>query len=106
MKTMKTKQVLAVMITSLFLLYGCSINDYSVEGSELASKSSSLSKSASESHGSSEIHRAYPKEEAEVLATFVDIATNITLGAGHGADSEYMDQLISCLLYTSPSPRD
>ena len=91
---MKTKQVLAVMITSLFLIYGCSNNDYSVEGSELASKSSSLSKSASESHGSSEIHRAYPKEEAEVLATFGAIATNITLGAGLGTDTEFMNQLI------------
>lgn len=102
---MKTKQVLAVMITSLFLLYGCSNNNYSVEGSALASKSASLSKSASESHGSSEIHRTYPKEEAEVLATFVDIATNITLGAGKGygtksdgtvdVPNEFIDQLIS-----------
>ena len=94
MKAMKTKQVLAVMITSLFLLYGCLNNDYSVDGSELASISSSLSKSASESHGSSEIHRAYPKEEAEVLATFGAIAKNITLGAGLGADTEFMNQLI------------
>ncbi|MGZ2371582.1 nuclear transport factor 2 family protein [Ancylomarina sp. YFZ004] len=88
------------MITSLFLLYGCSDNEDSVEGLELASKSSSLTKSASESHGSSEIHRAYPKEEAEVLATFGAIATNITLGAGLGYGTEsdpnvFMDQLIS-----------
>ena len=84
---MKTKQVLTVMITSLFLLYGCSNNEVSVEESALAYK-------ASESQGSSEIHRAYPKEEAEVLATFGAIAKNITLGAGLGADTEFMNQLI------------
>ena len=53
---MKTKQVLTVMITSLFLLYGCSNNEGSVEEPALASK-------ASESHGSSEIHREYPKDK-------------------------------------------
>jgi hypothetical protein len=89
---MKTKQVLAVMITSLFLLYGCSNNEDSVEESAFASK-------ASESHGTSEIHRVYPKEQAEVLATFGAIAESITLGAGKGYDSEYMDQLISFHAY-------
>ena len=89
---MKTKQVLAVMITSLFLLYGCSNNEASVEESTLASK-------ASESHGSSEIHRVYPKEQAEVLATFGAIAQSIKDGAGLGAESEYMDQLISFHAY-------
>ncbi|MDX2443984.1 MAG: nuclear transport factor 2 family protein [Bacteroidales bacterium] len=95
---MKTKRVLAVMITSLFLLYGCSNSDESMEG--LASK-------ASESRGSSEIHREYPKEKREVLATFGAIATNITLGAGEGYGigsdpynpNEYMDQLISFHAY-------
>jgi len=85
---MKTKLVLSVMITSLFLFYGCSNNADSVAESELASK-------ASEYRGSSEIHRAYPKEEAEVLATFGAIATSITNGAGLGLDTDFMDQLIS-----------
>ncbi len=90
---MKTKLVLTVMLTSLFLLYGCSNNDDSVEG--LASKAS-LSKSKSRWRGSSEIHREYPKEKREVLATFGAIATSITNGAGIWIpDGEYMDQLIS-----------
>jgi hypothetical protein len=92
---MKIKQVLAVKITSLLLLYGCSNNQDSVEESGLSSKDSSISKSAPESKGSSVINQEYPDAQAEVLATFVDIATNITLGAGQGADSGYMDQLIS-----------
>jgi ketosteroid isomerase-like protein len=96
---MKTKQILAVMITSLFLLYGCSKNDYSVEGLELASKSSSLSKSASESHGSSVIHQEYLQAQQEVLATFGAIAESITLGAGLGPDTEFMNDLISFHAY-------
>jgi len=95
---MKTKQVLAVMITSLFLLYGCSNNEDSVEESALASK-------ASESKGSSVINQEYPDAKEEVLATFVDIATNITLGAGNGGGEGFpkpninMDQLISFHAY-------
>jgi len=94
---MKTKQVLAVIITSLFLLYGCSNNQDSVEESGLASKGSTLAKTE---HGSV-INQEYPDAKAEVYATFGAIATNITLGAGlgygFGSDepNEYMDQLIS-----------
>jgi hypothetical protein len=94
---MKTKQVLAVMITSLFLLYGCSNNDDSVEG--LASKGSSLSKSAPESKGSSVTNQTYPQAQAEVLETFGAIAQSITAGAGNGSDGIYMDQLISYHAY-------
>jgi len=89
---MKTKQVLAVMITSLFLLYGCSNNKDSVEESVLASK-------ASESKGSSVINQEYLQAQAEVLATFGAIAQSITNGAGHGYDGAYMDQLISFHAY-------
>ena len=98
---MKTKHVLAVMITSFLLLAGCSSDDANVQESESASKR------ASRSNGSSEIHREYPKEKREVLATFGAIATNITLGAGEGYGigsdpydpNEYMDQLISFHAY-------
>jgi len=84
---MKTKLVLAVMITSFFLLNGCSNND-SVEESEMASKSKNDG-----SKGSSEIHRAYPKEEAEVLATFGAIGASIMENSGTGYEN--MDELIS-----------
>jgi len=94
---MRTKLVLTVMITSLFLLYGCSNNEDSVEESALASKAS-LSKS-------SVIDQTYPQAQAEVLETFMAIATSITKGAGlgygDGSDdpNEYMDQLISFHAY-------
>jgi len=88
---MKTKRVLAVMITSLFLLYGCSNNGESIEESVVASKR----------HGSkgSVINQTYPKAQAEVLETFGAIGATITAGAGTGYDSEYMDQLISFHAY-------
>ena len=92
---MKTKLVLTVILTSFFLLYGCSNNEDNVEESASASKSTTLTKSQDASKNASGIHRAYPKEQAEVLATFGAIATSITNGAGLGADEEYMDQLIS-----------
>ncbi|MCK4562471.1 MAG: nuclear transport factor 2 family protein, partial [Flavobacteriaceae bacterium] len=92
---MKTKLVLTMILASFLLLTGCSNNDGNVKQSEALSKSSSASKS------SSVTNQTYPEAQAEVLATFVDIATNITLGAGlgygFGSDdpNEYMDQLIS-----------
>ena len=82
---MKTKQVLAVMITSLFLLYGCSNSDKSMEG--LASEESASKNSV--------INQEYPDAKAAVLATFGAIGASITAGAGLGANTEYMDQLIS-----------
>ena len=94
---MKTKLVLAVMITSLFFLYGCSNNDDIVEG--LDYNGTSLSKHSSRSRGSSEIHRKYPREQAEVMETFGAIATSITNGAGKGYYGEFMDQLISFHAY-------
>jgi len=56
---MKMKHLLVVMITSFFLLYGCSNNGDSVEESALASKSKNDG-----SKGSGVINRSYPKEEA------------------------------------------
>jgi len=88
---MKIKHVLVVMITSFFLLYGCSNND-SVEESESAFKST-------KSGGSSEIHREYPKEEKEVMETFGAIGATISDGAGSGYCSDYMNQLISFHAY-------
>ena len=85
---MKAKRVLAVMISSLFLLYGCTNSEDSVEESALTSNKF-------ESNGSSEINREYPKEEAEVLATFGAIAHSIINGAGEGYSEVFMDQLIS-----------
>jgi len=45
------------------------------------------------------INQAYPQAKAEVLATFGAIAESIILGAGHGKDGPYMDQLISFHAY-------
>ena len=96
---MKTKQVLSVMITSLFLLCGCSNNEGSVEESGLASENSTLSKTEYGSKGSSVTNQEYKQAQAAVIETFGAIATSITLGAGHGYDGEYMDQLISFHAY-------
>ena len=88
---MKTKQVLTVMITSLFLLYGCSNNNDGVEESALASEASASK--------SSVIDQTYPQAQAEVLETFGAIATSITNGAGKGYYGKFMDQLISFHAY-------
>ena len=88
---MKTKLLLTVILTSFIFLTGCS-ND-SIE------EPVALSKRSSNSGGSSEIHRVYPKEEAEVLATFGAIGTSIVNGAGQGYDGPYMDELISFHAY-------
>jgi hypothetical protein len=95
---MKTKHVLAVMITSFFILYGCSNNEDNVEKSKLASNGSSLSKSASGSK-SSVTDQTYSQAQAEVLETFGAIAQSIKDGAGNGHDGIYMDQLISFHAY-------
>ena len=88
---MKTKQVLVVMISFLFLLYGCSNTDDSVEESEFASKKSESKNSV--------INQTYPQAQAAVLETFMAIATSITNGAGKGYYGEFMDQLISFHAY-------
>jgi hypothetical protein len=78
---MKTKKVLlTVVIASFFLLSGCSKDDDNLQELDL------LTKSASASHGSSEIHRAYPKEVAEVLATFGAIGASIMANNEQGLD--------------------
>jgi hypothetical protein len=43
--------------------------------------------------------QTYPQAQAEVAETFMAIAESITMGAGHGADGPYMDQLISFHAY-------
>ena len=52
-----------------------------------------------ESKGNSVINQTYPQAQAEVAETFMAIAGSIIAGAGMGADSEYMDQLISFHAY-------
>lgn len=88
---MKTKQVLAVMITSLFLLYGCSSNEDNNQESGLASKSSTLSKTEYGSKGSSAINQEYLQAQQEVKETFGAIAQSIIDGD--------MDKLISFHAY-------
>jgi len=43
--------------------------------------------------------QTYPQAQREVAETFMAIAESITMGAGHGADGPYMDQLISFHAY-------
>ena len=43
--------------------------------------------------------QTYPEAQAEVLETFMAIAGSIVAGAGHGAYSGYMNQLISFHAY-------
>ena len=43
--------------------------------------------------------QTYPQAQAEIEKTFGAIAESIILGAGKGADSEYMDRLISFHAY-------
>jgi len=88
---MKTKRVLAVMISFLFLLYGCSNTDDNVEESEFASKRQESKNSV--------INQTYPQAQAEVLETFGAIAASIINGAGYGKNGPYMDQLISFHAY-------
>ncbi|MGB5292433.1 MAG: hypothetical protein WBN41_13405, partial [Lysobacterales bacterium] len=52
-----------------------------------------------ESDKNSVIDQAYLQAQAEVLETFGAIAGTIIAGAGHGYDSEFMDQLISFHAY-------
>jgi len=55
---------------------------------------------ASEKSGNNSVtDQAYIQAQAEVLETFVAIAGSIIAGAGHGYDSEFMDQLISFHAY-------
>ncbi len=88
---MKTKHVLTVMITSLFLLYGCSNSVGTIEESALIAKRSTSS--------SSVIDQTYPKAQAEVIETFQAIGASITNGAGKGYYGIFMDQLISFHAY-------
>ena len=94
---MKTKKVLAVMITFLFLTYGCSDNEDKLEESALDSKTS-LSQGEPGTNGSV-IDQTYPQAQAEVIETFMEIGGAITQGAGQGPNSEFMDQLISYHAY-------
>ena len=95
---MKTKQVLTVMMTSLFLIYGCSNNQDSNSDSELVSKGLT-SKSSDTAKGSSVINQEYAQAQAEVMETFMAIRQSIMDGAGLGKYTENMDQLISFHAY-------
>jgi hypothetical protein len=52
-----------------------------------------------QSNKNSVIDQTYPQAQAEVLETFMAIRQSIIDGAGRGAFSEYMDQLISFHAY-------
>lgn len=96
---MKTRLVFIAILISLFYLQGCSNNDENTQESEMSSKASSLSNVSNRSSNSSSYLQTYPQAQAEVLETFSAIAESITAGAGHGYNSEYMDQLISYHAY-------
>ena len=83
---MKTNFKIAFMIIFAIFISACDKDDDNAQESDMTSQGSLLTKSASESHGSSEIHRAYPKEEAEVLATFGAIGASIMANNEQGLD--------------------
>ncbi|MBT8253132.1 MAG: SnoaL-like domain-containing protein [Flavobacteriaceae bacterium] len=93
---MKTKLVLMVILTSFFIFVGCSDNEDDVQESGLVTN---LSKSSTNFEKSSAIDNQFPQAQDEVLKTFGAIAQSITAGAGNGANSMYMDQLISFHAY-------
>lgn len=97
---MKTRHVLlAVVLTSFFILSGCSKDEGSAEESGKTSQNELLTKSASSANNSAAISNEYQQAQQEVLETFGAIAQAITNGAGKGYDSEYMDQLIAFHAY-------
>ncbi len=83
---MKTNLKIAFMIIFAIMISACDKDDDNAQESDMTSQGSLLTKSASEYHGSSEIHRAYPKEEAEVLATFGAIGASIMANDEQGLD--------------------
>ncbi len=96
---MKTNLKIAFMIIFAIFISACDKDDDNVQESEMTTQGSSLTKSASSSKSSSSISNDFPQAQQEVLETFGAIAESITLGAGHGYDGEYMDQLISFHAY-------
>ena len=79
---MKTRLVLTVILTSFLILAGCSDDD-SVQIDQIPDL----------------INPTFPVEQQEVMETFGAIAQSITAGAGNGANSTDMDQLISFHAY-------
>lgn len=96
---MKARLVLTAILTSALFIYACSNNQEEIQDGGMASQDTSKSMSSSKSKNSSVISQMYPEAQAEVLETFGAIGAIITEGAGMGADSEYMDQLISYHAY-------
>jgi len=76
-------KAIGLLLVSFFVLCVSTTNVVASEGSDK----------------NSVIDQTYPQAQAEVLATFGAIAESIILGAGHGYDGEYMDQLISFHAY-------
>ena len=61
--------------------------------------SSTIVVASEKSDRNSVIDQTYPEAQAEIEETFGAIAESIVLGAGKGADSKYMDRLISFHAY-------
>lgn len=80
---MKTRLVLAVILTSFVLFTGCSDDDDSTQTETIPDL----------------INPTFPEEQQEVMETFGAIGQAITAGAGNGANSMEMDQLISYHAY-------
>ena len=96
---MKTNLKIAFMIIFAISISACDKADDNVQESGMTPQGSSLTKSASSSNSSSVINQTYAQAQQEVIETFMAIAESITLGAGHGYNGEYMDQLISFHAY-------
>lgn len=89
---MKTRLVLTVILTSFFLLSGCSTNDDNVQESELVTLDLSSSKSSKGSKGSSVTSQTFPHAQQEVLETWEAIVQSVKEGD--------LDKLISFHAYS------
>jgi len=95
---MKTILKFAVIMIFALFITACS-DDNQTTSSEPEDKIGTQLALKSNSNGASAINQEYAQAQAEVLETFGAIAKSITDGAGHGYNSEYMDQLISFHAY-------
>lgn len=83
--------LVAVFLTSFFLLVGCSPNDDSAGSLDLVSQGSSSLQSASESRASSVTSQNFPQAQQEVLETWEGIVQSVKAGD--------LDKLISFHAY-------
>ena len=89
---MKTKRLLAVILTFFLFFYGCSDNEENVQEPGIASLDSSVSKNSSSMEKSSSISNEYLEAQEQIIETFGEIAQSVIDGD--------IDKLISFHAYS------